>query len=335
MKANHFLVSAGVSLALAFTLSCSGDDGADGLQGSQGVQGPQGETGAQGSQGISGTSCSAEDKGTHIEIKCGDETTLIEMAKIEWCGLTIPYNPATHFCNNEGEVKSLCNGQIYSSSEYCQNGTKKAYGYIGGVYKTVEIGEQVWMAENLNYDVPDNTTDVCSDNNSSNCTTYGRLYNWATAMDLPSSCNFSNCASQVQSKHQGICPNGWHIPSNEDWNKLCRYVDGTTGTSSPYHSLTAGRYLRAKTGWSICGPSGLGSFYSCEDTYGFSALPGGDGGSDGSFYNAGYYGHWWSSSEYEYGSEHAYNRFMSYRFEEFNGGGYIKTSLFSVRCVQD
>ena len=205
--------------------------------------------------------------------------------------------------------------------------------YQGKTYKTVKIGTQTWMAENLNYDIPDNATDVCYDNNSSNCATYGRLYNWSTAMALDPSCNFSACASQVQSRHRGICPSGWHIPSNADWDQLYRYVDGTTGTSSPCDSPTAGKHLKAKTGWNSCGPSGSGSSYSCEDTYGFSALPGGIGYSDGSFGYVGNYGYWWSASEDDSGN--AYNRLMYYDSEYAGWGSDSKTNLFAVRCLQD
>jgi uncharacterized protein (TIGR02145 family) len=159
-------------------------------------------------------------------------------------------------------------------------------------YKTVKIGDQTWMAENLNYDVPGSkcygeggiikmdedynvTIITLSDGEIQfNCNTYGRLYDWATAMALPSDCNSSSCASQVSAKHRGICPSGWHIPSNEEWDALYRYADGTNGTSSPYHSVTAGKFLKAKNGWNNCGTSGSGKTYSCEDAKGFSALTG-------------------------------------------------------------
>jgi uncharacterized protein (TIGR02145 family) len=102
--------------------------------------------------------------------------------------------------------------------------------------------------------------------------------------------------------HQGICFNGWHIPSNADWDKLMRYVDNNTGTSNPYNSHTAGKYLKATSGW--------GSYGNGEDTYGFSALPGGSDGTGtctGTIYGSG--GSWWSTNEYS-------------------------SSLRSVRCVE-
>ena len=163
--------------------------------------------------------------------------------------------------------------------------------YGGQSYKTVVIGRQTWMAENLNYN-PGTGSSACYGNQASSCNTYGRLYDWATAMALPPNCNYDYCSSQIQSRHRGICPSGWHIPSNDDWDVLINYAGG---------SETAGRYLKATSGWnSYDGVSGNGT-----DQYGFSALPGGFGYSDGSFYNVGYRGYWWSASETEYNSYNA------------------------------
>jgi uncharacterized protein (TIGR02145 family) len=204
-------------------------------------------------------------------------------------------------------------------------------------YKTVKIGEQVWMAENLNYKTSDGrsrcypiTGDTNSnDNDNDNCDKYGRLYTWATAMALPLSCNSNSCSSQIQPNHRGICPSGWHIPSNEDWDILYRYADSTSGTSSPYSSSTAGKYLKAVSGWN--------SYIGIEnlDSYGFSALPGGYGGTANSFYNVGYRGYWWSASEYIPVPGYAYHRYMYYFSEDAGWDWESKPYLLSVRCLQD
>jgi uncharacterized protein (TIGR02145 family) len=156
-------------------------------------------------------------------------------------------------------------------------------------------------------------------------------------MAFESSCNSSSCASQIQSKHQGLCPEGYHGPANADWDALFRYVDGISVTSSPYNSPTAGRKLKAQNGWSSCGPVGSGERYVCEDSFGFSALPGGSGYSGG--YSGGYFGDvggsgdWWSATEY--GANIAYGRYMNYDFEYAYWYGNVKSYLFSVRCVKD
>ena len=184
--------------------------------------------------------------------------------------------------------------------------------YQGQTYKTVKIGNQTWIAENLNYDV---SGSVCYNNSESNCTTYGRLYNWATAMALDPSCNSRTCSGQVQSKHRGICPQGWHIPSDAEWTALTNFVGSNAGTK-----------LKSKSGWS----SGNGT-----DDFGFSALPGGIGGSDGSFYYVGYEGFWWSASERD--ATGADYRYMSYILNnvESNQPGSHKSNLLSVRCIKD
>jgi uncharacterized protein (TIGR02145 family) len=216
-------------------------------------------------------------------------------------------------------------------------------------YKTKQIGTQTWMAENLNYnvsgskcygeggqlivddeggDTPIRTT-LSNDEVKANCDKYGRLYDWATAMVLPSSCNSTSCASRISAKHKGICPDGWHIPSNADWDVLVNYAGGYS---------TAGTKLRTTSGWELTPFSVI--LVNGTDDYGFSALPGGYGEPDGDFGGANYDGNWWSASEYD--SDFAYFRYM-FSWEEYVRGNIMqetyfdhdKSDLSSVRCVQD
>jgi len=213
----------------------------------------------------------------------------------------------------------------------------------GKTYATVEIGGKIWMKENLKYNVVgskcgDESTNTLKDENTLACDTYGRLYDWSTAMALPSKCNstFStddaDCAIRT-TNHRGICPSGWHIPSNAEWDALYRSADGTSGTSSPYESPTAGKHLKAKEGWNNCGPSGSGKANLCEDTKGFSALPGGLGAFYDDFISAGDRGGWWSASEDN--SRLAYGRSMDYDSEGTDTYGFLKSFWHSVRCLQD
>jgi len=164
----------------------------------------------------------------------------------------------------------------------------------GKKYKSVKIGEQTWMAENLNYEV---SGSKCFKNDSTNCTKYGRLYNWSTAKDA--------------------CPSGWHLPSKSEWEIL----DDVGGEK------VAGKKQKAKSGWN---KNGNGT-----DDYGFSALPGGGGGSNGNFFNLyGDYGYWWSSSEYNV--NYAYSRWLIGSNEDILWSKESdKYDLFSVRCIQD
>jgi uncharacterized protein (TIGR02145 family) len=210
-----------------------------------------------------------------------------------------------------------------SSSSVCNqegivNGSPVSYG--GETYETVVICNQTWLKRNLNVmHNSGNGNSVCYNNQESSCNTYGRLYNWAAAMDLPSSCNSSTCASQVSPKHQGICPPGWHIPSDADWTTLTNNIGG---------SSTAGTKLKSASGWNSYSGVPAGT-----DIYGFAALPGGYGDSAGGFSNAGNYGYWWSSSEYD--ASIAYTRYMYYYYEDVDRYYFSKTGLFSVRCLQD
>jgi len=188
----------------------------------------------------------------------------------------------------------------------------------GQSFKKVKIGDQTWMAENLNCNV---SGSKCYNNNEYYCNIYGRLYDWATAMGIDAKYNRQLWGGS-DVRHKGVCPTGWHLPSNAEWTTLTDFVGSNEGTQ-----------LKATTGWNSCGPSGSGKSYLCEDTFGFSALPGGRGYSDGYFNTVGNYGGWWSASEYN--SRNAYGRDMYY-YNEYAYWSYdSKDYLFSVRCVQD
>jgi uncharacterized protein (TIGR02145 family) len=175
------------------------------------------------------------------------------------------------------------------------------------------------MAENLSFNADGSK---CYDEDEDNCADYGRLYDWATAMGLDASCNSTSCSGQVNAKHRGICPSGWHIPSDAEWSTLINYVESDKGCSS-----CAGKHLKSVSGWNSY--SGIVNL----DSYGFSAPPGGYGDSGGNFSSVGIYGYWWSASENNGSS--AYYRDMYYSNEDAYWGSGGKGYLFSVRCLQD
>jgi uncharacterized protein (TIGR02145 family) len=273
-----------------------------------------------------------------VETKCGTE----------W------YNENAQFCDNS-TIYSLCSGKKYDNvnqrcesnvleikcgtewyneaTHFCSDGTVKEYGTItdtrdNKTYKITEIGTQTWMAENLNY-ATDNSK--CYDDNITNCATYGRLYDWSTAMGFDASCNSTSCNSQIQPKHKGVCPSGWHIPSNAEWDALIAFIhtDKGLGSFTSGTSIYAGKYLKATSGWNddYRGKSGNGT-----DTYGFSALPGGSSYSDGSFRSVGTFGGWWSANE---AISLAYFRGMYYDDERVFYGNPYKDGSHSVRCLED
>jgi len=182
----------------------------------------------------------------------------------------------------------------------------------GKTYRMVGIGNQTWMAENLNFATD---SSVCYKNVDSNCTKYGRLYNWNDAMTA--------------------CPAGWRVPSDEDWDSLTvaaggqRVEDGYDG----YDWKFAGKKLKSTTGWDDWeDDDGNSVSGNGTDDFGFSALPGGYRWS-GSFYNAGYGGNWWSASEGD--ASYAWYRGMYYNYDYVNRYYGYKTGLFSLRCVRD
>ena len=130
----------------------------------------------------------------------------------------------------------------------------------GRVYKTVTIGNQTWMAENLNYDVKGSN---CADSTDKDCKKYGRIYTWAAALDTATT---KRDPSKVyQAPFQGACPEGWGIPTYADWDTLLANV-GTNVSRTMNHDefMEAGRRLLSKDNGT----------YPGTDVYGFSAYIG-------------------------------------------------------------
>ncbi len=211
------------------------------------------------------------------------------------------------------------------SSSSVGGGRSSSSGGGSNTIVPVTIGNQVWMKHNLNINVPGSK---CYDDNPANCAKYGRLYDWETA--------------------KTVCPSGWHLPSNDDWDELLRWVDernggdgllGRLGTGG-YGSDIAGQYLKASSGWFSDG--------SGTDKYGFSALPGGYFQSNDALFKeagfnyAGDYGFWWSSSEEEDNADgdfligdEAYGFHILWYLDYAYRTTYDKSDLLSVRCIQD
>ncbi len=214
----------------------------------------------------------------------------------------------------------------------------------GQKYATVLLGEQCWMAENLNIGTmissttggqlqTDNDTieKYCYNDNDSLCDIYGGLYEWNEMMQ------YNPTDNDTTGTTQGICPAGWHIPTHHEWTTLERAIrtSGTCATDFPYDFTTLGCQgtdeggKLKETGTIHWTSPNTGA----TNESGFTALPGGARGSDGSFYDLGGYAHFWSATEYD--ASLAWGRYLYYTDADVDRGDGGKSGGFCVRCFQD
>jgi uncharacterized protein (TIGR02145 family) len=187
------------------------------------------------------------------------------------------------------------------------------------VYRTVTIGTQVWMAENLKTTKYNDGTSIsniivnasweattsgawCDYNNSSVISIiYGRLYNWYAV----------NTGK--------LCPTGWHIPSDAEWNTLVTYLEGESAAGGKMKETGTAYWQSPNTG--------------ATNSSGFAALPSGYRNYSGSFINLGFFCYWWSTSEYN--SSTALYRNISYNNASLYRYFLNKPNGFSVRCLKN
>ncbi|MDD5509117.1 MAG: FISUMP domain-containing protein, partial [Bacteroidales bacterium] len=201
--------------------------------------------------------------------------------------------------------------------------------YKGQVYNTIQIFSQCWLKENLNVGEmiegtigqSDNGTieKYCYNNESDSCAKYGGLYQWNEMMQYT-----------TQQGAQGICPPGWHLPTDEEWKVLEGAVDSQYGIGDNtwddwgLRGSDAGTNLKTTSGWY---ENGNGT-----DLFGFSGLPGGSRILDGYFYDVGSYCYWWTSTE---DVSSAWDRDLGYDYPRVYRDGYDEGYGFSVRCLRD
>jgi len=177
----------------------------------------------------------------------------------------------------------------------------------------VKIGTQTWMAQNLNYVVD---SSWCYANSADSCVKYGRLYQWASAMDT--STTYDTSLLNAARPHQGICPTGWHVPSDAEWTKL---------TDTILSSSTAVTVLRSTEGW-LGNPTDTGT-----DVYGFHVLPSGSGHYNGAFSDYPSIAYFWSSSEFS--ASIAWNRDITIGDASVDRYYGVKSDGFSTRCLEN
>ena len=329
----------------------------------------------EGKQGEAGDGCKLSDNGNGtITQVCGEDSVKVykalcngnayEPAKaycyedsLYSCGGK-PYNPTKKFCVEE-TAYDLCGGKPYdvTNTEYgCVNG-RFALSFTddrdGQVYAMVKIGEQVWMAQNLNYAYPmltiteesedpaeepvvtQDSISFCFDNEPANCEKTGRLYTWAAAMDSTGlasgdTANANKCGYEAScsatSPVRGVCPSGWHLPDKAELNALKEFVE-----DSLYNGETedfVGYALKATSGWNY---SGNGS-----DAFGFGGMPAGYGYDLEHYFDADDYittTYFWTSTEYD--DEEAYILNLEDDDYEMDVYEHWKYYAMSVRCVKD
>ena len=201
--------------------------------------------------------------------------------------------------------------------------------YEGQVYNTIQICSQCWLKENLNIgtmissydDMGDNDTieKYCYDNNLVNCDTFGGLYKWKEVMQYNSV------------DVQGICPGGWHVPTDDEWKILEGTVDSQYGIGDPewegeqWRGFDVGRKLKSTGEWNYNGNG--------TDTFGFTGLPWGYCNGAGGFIGHGIDAAWWLSNECNSMYSWFKNMYWSNDFTYRRCGD--RNVGRSVRCLKD
>ena len=182
---------------------------------------------------------------------------------------------------NEDKVEQILTGTFTDSRD-------------GQIYKTIKIGNQWWFAQSLNYKIGNSW---CYNNSADSCTIYGRLYDWQTALIA--------------------CPQGWHLPNEEEWELLIEYLGG---------KKVAGGKMKSITNWRV--PNG-----GATNSSGFSAIPSGIRNPNGSFGYINEYVNWWSSTSED--SSNAWFYYLNHIVGYITIHNNDKQNGFSCRCIKD
>lgn len=282
-----------------------------GKDGKDGADGKDGKDGENGTDGSSASSCTAVAIDNGYKIVCGKDSVGVVLNGKD--GAKGDSGVAGASCSakevSDGVEITCTDGKSFT----LKNGAdgKDGKSFIEGVmidprdkqiYRVVTIGEQTWMAENLNYATAEGSYcygETASNPKTENCTKYGRLYTWMAAKD--------------------VCPKGWHLPDTTELNKLLTAVGGKN---------VAGEILKSQTGWhDFEGKGGNGT-----DAYGFSGFPAGQMYDNGGFFDEGFSAYFWSTERESY---HAYSLLLDYVGENALVGIHPKDYAFSVRCLKD
>lgn len=222
-------------------------------------------------------------------------------------------------------------------------GTSTVKDYDGNVYNTVPIGNQCWLKENLRTTHFSNGTSITlgtsygvstparyyPNHDSANVGTYGYLYNWAAVM------NGTASSGANPSGVRGICPLGWHVPSDAEWTQMENFVSNQNQYLCNNTAANIAKALTSATGWNSSSVAcAVGNDLNANNATGFSAMPAGDCHYNWGYENFGNGTLFWTSTENS-ANGNAWRRHLSYNAAVVNRDNKDKGNGFSVRCLRD
>lgn len=245
--------------------------------------------------------------------------------------IVIVLTAVIYSCSDDNSPGVNNNGGGGTNNNGCAGGPSTVTDIDGNVYNVVSIGNQCWMKENLKTTRYKNGTPIptgLSDaqwqvdttgaysvykDSAQNDSVYGKLYNWYAVADT-----------------NGLCPTGWHVPEDWEWNVLVKAIDPNADTicNGCVQSLIVGGAMKeiGLTHWAS--PNA-----GATNSSGFTGLPGGFRYLDGIYYYVGLTCYWWSATQYS--TPKAYYRYLNYNGSYVSRGNDDKTGGISVRCVRD
>ena len=192
----------------------------------------------------------------------------------------------------------------------------------GNKYYTVNIGSQIWLTENLKYQA---SSSWCYNGNDNNCNIYGRLYNWSTAMDG------SQSSDSEPSGVQGICPPGWHLPSDNEWKNFEKALGMSHQVLDDFYNRGTNQGSKLAGNANLWGDGALKNDPEFGSS-GFNALPAGNY-SSGSYRYIGNFTQFWSTTQDD--NQYAFYRGLAFDKSGIHRAFRNKTDRISVRCVKD
>lgn len=249
------------------------------------------------------------------------------------------YDPSTQFCHS-GTLYTKCSGDEYNpATQSCVQdtihatcgttdyNTKKQMcdSRDNRLYKITTIGSQTWMAENLNTtEITYSQYSYCYDDKEENCDKYGRLYYWSTAVDKEiHQCGYEKDCNLPDGNIQGICPEGWHLPSRDEWETLLDVVQCSDWETDQYNNKSCvGSSVLKSEEWD-----------NSSDNYDFSVIAAGLRDNSWTFRYKDEKAHFWASTEYNE------NWGVAISITNFNNkvgiDHMVKDEALSIRCIKD